>query len=154
MPFQPKTSLWRLCHFHAYNVYPGDLHDKYGRCFPWLIYWSHLCTRVTWRVSKLYINLVPVQCRMCPASASDGSLRESLCLSWWAVSRMQVWKCKLCCFGRWVYTGWSAPCQRWVYLSINNMPREICTRLFCALFSCEDIPRAPFTNRGQLWPQH
>ena len=77
MWFQTKISRGMSWHYHTYNVSSGDAHDMYGCWITLRIYWGQLRTRVTWCFSALYINVIPVQCRMCPASVWHGSLRES-----------------------------------------------------------------------------
>ena len=136
MWFQTKISHGLSWHYHTYNVSSGDPHDMYGRWITLRIYWGQLRTRVTWCFSALYINVIPVQCRMCPASVWHGSLRASLCLSWWTVPRMQVWKYKLCCFGWWISTGRSAPCQRWVYCQYTVCPMTHTHDFAVFLFRC------------------
>ena len=108
--FQNKTSHWLNWHVSA-----GDPHNMYGRCITLRIYWGQLWTGITWCVFELYTNFIPVQCRMCPASVSNGSLWKSVCLSWQAMSCMPGWQCQLCCVRGWISAGWSAPRQRWVY---------------------------------------
>ena len=168
MWFQIKISHGLSWHYHTYNVSSGDPHDMYGRCITLRIYCRQLCTRVTWCVPALYINLIPVQCRMCPASVSHGSLWQSFCLSWWTVSRMQGGQCKLCCIGGWISSGWPASCPRWVYCEytvcsimythdfvmflfrcgyITKWTRVIYFRIFSGWLQCHwvDRPTAPLT---------
>ena len=122
MRFQIKHIALTVLIFSTAHARPGDCHDVCVRCISWPIFWSYLWTGATRCVSQLYINFISVQYWMRPTSVWNGCLQGSVCLSWWAVPRLQGWKCKLCYIGGWVPTDWSSPCQRWVVVDIQYRP--------------------------------